>query len=479
MKRIIFASILVVVLIVCIFVPQCQVQADAEAVVEQKPQAEDVRKHLEVMQEFKTKLREREERLKKRNASSIYNTKGPIKQTQATALFSIDQLDKKIRKTFEPENYADLVDDIVAMEKRHFYTHYPFYHAQNGGYRILQDLYKKLYEFFSISGELKNFTFLRFQGSAFDKYHTISEFLKDELKQHGIINDNLSDTRTFLLSVNLSPFGNPSIAGEATWNYFVNAISWVRPDMNMVESILKGFDCSTEFSDEIIELADMIKTKEGSLLQIFIPKNKVNQHVYLSWRQGVPHDAQLLRELFTTTHIPMTVINDTLGNYQENWVAKTAPNETIRALFEQAIDRINSGEVKISDILEQYTRDPQSLQGIEHLQARILLSNDLLLNPDSGVIVYRYTTIPPQTMAEYEQKLNALIKKIIDRWVDDHIINKQDVENKTRAEKLFKLIDQQTGIATNASKTLSKPSLSSPQTEPLQSMRLPTVAQAA
>lgn len=408
----------------------------------EKPGVKEILSHMKVMQELKEKEREKKQRAEEKYAKMLFN-KGKIKRTQATALFSVDRLTKKIKNVFNLESYAKIINDIIGQEKKHFYTHYPFYHAQSGDYRIIQDLYRKLYEFFYMSGELKNFSFLRFQSSLFDKYRNISDFLRHELKEHGIINDNVKDTRTLILSVNLSPFGNPYIMGEATWYYFENALSWVKPNFDMIADILKAFNLSTDYVDDIIKLSEMIKTKEGSLFQIFVPKNKVNDHVYLAWRQGVPNDEQLLRALFKSTKIPASKINEALDKYQYEWSSKVAQDPWIHALFDQAIERINSGTIKISDILDQYTKDPKSLKGIEHLQARILLSNEMLLNPESGVIIYRYTTIPKETLQEYDRQLTDIVQKIINKWIESNILKKEGPENKTRAETLFNLILKQ------------------------------------
>jgi hypothetical protein len=427
--------------------PAATVVKPQEPAPEVKPTPEDIQKHLQVMGELKRIANEKELQNKKNFVNQFYSDK--VDKTQTTALFSIDRIKKLIMETFYPNTKKKLVEAIIKQEKAHFHTHYAFYHAQNGEYRIYQDLYRKLYEFFNVSGELQNFTFLRFPGPAstqYDAYANISDFLKDELKKRGIINDNVNDTRTFVLSVNLSPFGNPQVAGEATCHYFLNAISWVGPDQKMYQDILTSFECTNEYVPDLIKLSQKIKTKEGSLFQIFIPKNLVNQYVYLSWRQGVPHDTLLLHQLFETTKIPASTINTVLGKYQDEWSTNIVNDPKVQALFEQAIDRINKGDAKISDILDHYANNPESLKGIEYLQARILLSNDLMLNPDSGVLIYRYTTIPEKTMAKYEAELTVITNKIIKKWIQDHVVNKTGQDNKTRAEKLFKLIDQQSGI---------------------------------
>jgi hypothetical protein len=68
--------------------------------------------------------------------------------------------------------------------------------------------------------------------------------------------------------------------------------------------------------------------------------------------------------------------------------------------------------VLISPILEQYQHDPNALGNFDELQARILLAQDGLLNPESGILIFKYTTAAKATWQLYQERLKAIVEAI-------------------------------------------------------------------
>ncbi len=60
-----------------------------------------------------------------------------------------------------------------------------------------------------------------------------------------------------------------------------------------------------------------------------------------------------------------------------------------------------------------YCNKPEDLHGINYAQARLLLTDDILLNPASGVKIFRYTDVDHKSMEKYEERLDQIIQKIV------------------------------------------------------------------
>lgn len=53
---------------------------------------------------------------------------------------------------------------------------------------------------------------------------------------------------------------------------------------------------------------------------------------------------------------------------------------------------------------------------LKALASALLFSQAVLLNPRSGVQIFRHTTITTTRLNEYHEKFNALVKKIFRNW---------------------------------------------------------------
>ncbi len=94
-----------------------------------------------------------------------------------------------------------------------------------------------------------------------------------------------------LLSTNITSFGNAGFENEATWTYFMEEKSHVELERSYYEAIMDEFGLSYTYIDELMGF-DGVFLKHESLLQIFVPKNIVDDIAYLAWITGIPADGE-------------------------------------------------------------------------------------------------------------------------------------------------------------------------------------------
>ncbi len=286
----------------------------------------------------------------------------------------------------EVKKYQSLIEQALEQELLHDGTHHVFYHAQKCDYRIIQDFTHAFYAFLNPEITLKNFYFLRFWHdfpSTIDANDFINSYEMGTPKEW---NDNKSYLSKRMLSVNFSLFGstkNYGVFGECTFKYFFNNKS-IKPPM-VSELLREIFDCfglDTKYIPELLELNESIKTVEGTLIQIFVPINYVDRIAFAAQRLGTP--------------------------YRNNWLMPD--------LFDHAQQRYPF----LTPILDVYCQKPH-LFGLtlDRLQGRLLFSKDVLLNPLSGVKIFRYTTIEPKALKKYESKLKKLTDRIFKEWLSE------------------------------------------------------------
>ncbi|MBS1988052.1 cell envelope integrity protein TolA [Candidatus Dependentiae bacterium] len=344
------------------------------------------------------------------------------KMTQIEAHFAIPNrrgtLLDKVKEQFQVDDKNELVQDLIKQERAH-QNYYTFYHSCDPRFRLVQDLYKKFYEFFALKANIKNFVFFRWNDPIFDTYSTADEFLKKEIEARGLIDDNISDVKTFIMSVNLSPFGGIGIGGETTWNYFVTGLSHFDPLAKILPGFFEKAGLNKRFIDELREIYEIIATPEGTLYQIFIPKNMADKIAYLSWRHGIPNDPdnpEFIVEMFGSIYGgKMDEIRAYLERVQD---AHMRGEQTFRAQIDLLFKAVNDGRFKVSTFLERFKVLPDQFKEPNMVQARLLFTNDMLLNPDSGILVYRYTTVPEEKMRDYEIRLSKVVDQILVDWLD-------------------------------------------------------------
>jgi hypothetical protein len=88
---------------------------------------------------------------------------------------------------------------------------------------------------------------------------------------------------------------------------------------------------------------------------------------------------------------------------------------TDNPLYKELIDAVENGDFGVDAFLKVYRNNPSELKNVNDTQARLVITNDVLLNPGSGVKFFSYFTTPREEQDSYIKKLNALVKKIIEK----------------------------------------------------------------
>lgn len=333
--------------------------------------------------------------------------------SQTDAHLSFPYLQEKVLETWGDffNEHEDFIDNIIAIERQHSDDYFVFYHAQRKEFLIAQDFIKEIFELLHICEQQNAFTFLRFWGKippALD----VNAFI-DNNNSKGDWSDNDAEFATLLLSVNLSLFGNCTrIAGwECTFDYFLNdrSVMFGGCLVNILTNIFDFFEFDKQYLQPLLSLLPIIKqSKQGLLFQICIPKNLVDQSVYLSWAGGFPYNFPVPGGKFDKDKNRNLRISPILSLYAKGRSGFDKLRKT-SALF---IDTLKKFEISDLDIAEAIMAD--------RFQARILFSQDVMLNPASGVEIFRYTMIDDAVMAEYEASLKKITHEIVAQWLENN-----------------------------------------------------------
>lgn len=306
--------------------------------------------------------------------------------------------------------YLGIFAEALSREAELKDTHYVFYHGVDNVWRTPQDLYTQLYAYYHPEQEVKDFIFLRFAG---ENGPAVNDFLMQQLDEHGLVNDNIKANKSILLSVNLSMFGNIGFSGESTWNYFYKPKSHEEPWKEIFEGIMDTFNLSHDHINELMGLYKIYgKTKEQSLLQVFVPKEKVDDIAYLAWVLGIPAHKPTIDEIEKSIAGKARVGAVTAPAITR--LAQTFKKEHEKnSLFKDMRDSVSKGAYKVSPFLKMYCNNPWSLENLNDVTARLIFTQDVLLNPVSGVKIYRYSTTDRDALAEYHKRLDAIVDKLI------------------------------------------------------------------
>jgi hypothetical protein len=328
--------------------------------------------------------------------------------TQSQAHMSLPEIKKLIAAEYSTKPYEKMIAAILEREQLYKDDYYVFYHGIDNVWRVPQDLYTRLYFYFNgLPTELmKNFIFLRFgdvTGATI-----VQNFLINKLAEGGLINDH--ELGQFLFAVNLALFGNVGIQPECTWQYFVKSRGHLVPDRAVYEKILNKFGLSHKYIDELMALVKLYQTKEQTIIQVFVPKNRVDEIGYLSWIRGNPaHKKTMDMVLRSVENKTFSKTSFALDHYTKLFKKDQANNPVFRNL----VDRVKAGDFSLGYFLHFYRNHPESIEGINNYQARLMLTPAVLLNPLSGVKIFRYSAATPEQLNNYEQKFNEIFKKII------------------------------------------------------------------
>ncbi len=335
---------------------------------------------------------------------------GPM--TQSEAHMSIAAHRDRIRVAYDKEiaKHQVLIKSILNQEKALANEPYNvFYHAFDIEFYVLQDIYKAFYKlFFPLSDKLDSFETLRFPSDPmFNTYKSVQEFIDAEIDKNTFIDDSLNTVRAFVISANIALFGNVGINSECTFEYFVKQKSHAGAPkiQGLIEKMLEQLKAPVSYAKELSELADMLDGN-GAIAQIFIPESAVNKYAYFARSWGNPTgNAFALGYLFN----------------------RDLPKQYRMPVFWDFFDAhpniILNAKPTVKGVITRFKANPESVPNSNRLQVRLLLTNDMLLNPSSGVKIFRYTTVSQDILNAYQAKLQTLVAKIFTEFLSHNANN--------------------------------------------------------
>lgn len=348
------------------------------------------------------------DRVDKQPLSKLQAKTTPDRYTQTEAHFQIPEMRRLIDKTYKASvtPHLNIVFEALTKERRYKDTHYVFYHGQALDFMVLQDLYKQLFCYENPNEKVpKDFTFMRF-GDKFEG--TAKEFVNQELREFGLMDDTTGRLAGILLSTNLSLFGSVGWGGESSWQCFVEPYKEKNPPTWMLENIFKLFDMNQTFISEIEALYPLLHDNpEQNILQVFVPQEKVDEIAYLAWILGVPAQAGFMDWMLANVKAKKVAklreLATTFKNEQNN-----------NQMFNELLKANEKGELSVQSFLKIYRNKPWELKHLNLTSVRLIFTPEILNNPDSGVKFFRYTTMPENRKKEYAEKLNVIVQKMIE-----------------------------------------------------------------
>lgn len=311
--------------------------------------------------------------------------------------------------------YLHIIAAALNREVEFKKTHYVFYHSATHQWRALQDLYKLLYAYYNPLVSIKDFVFMRFVDvSAVDA----QQYLSEHLKEFGGINDNEAMERLHMISANLAIFGSIGSAGECSWNYFVQNKSHSWPKTSNYQEILDAFNLEYHDIDELVsdanKFAEMLvdDTPEQTIYQIFVPIEKVNKVAWLAWILGFPAHPKAI-EIILKSIKGKPLVGAITGPAVKKLMKRFKREGEDNKLYQELLDDVESGAFGLDAFLKIYRNSPWKLNHPSDMQARILITHDIMKDPASGVKYFRYATTSRAVEEKYNKGISNLAKKII------------------------------------------------------------------
>lgn len=267
---------------------------------------------------------------------------------------------------------------MVLEREKKYPDDFVFYHAFSSDLRIVQDLLKFLYEIEN-NTKVENFEFIRsYKANDYKNLLPLDKWLDETTEKYGRVHDY--DMIAYLLSTNVSLFGNITRSNSNTFKYFIKSFSAKPPPLGFIfDEILSKYLSSAEQRAHINSILqsskDLLQTDEGNLLQIFIPRKIVNDVAYLSKARGYIYKEPVLSSVYSQKKARHKCISSVLDYMRNN------PND-------------------IGDPLDNF-------------EARIIPRHEYFANPQSGIKIFRYTTLAPEAEAKYLNIIHKIAEFII------------------------------------------------------------------
>lgn len=365
-------------------------------------------------------IQEKKAGIDNRTLQDIAAQTTPNTYTQTEGYFQIPAMRELVMNTFDDGSYKpiyhmDVISRVIAKEAALNDTHWVFYHAHVNDWILPQEVFKELNNHFKPNNKAGNdFIFLRFTDQELPR---AKEFLEEHVKESGLIDDNGTE-KGMILSANLSLFGNSGFKGECTWYYFMTPVAHEKFNRAILEGMMTKFGVTHKYIDELLELIDDIRTKTQTLVQIFIPKNMVDDIGYLSFMTGIPAHEDTIEwvrknvknkkykaKLKEEKSAMMVALEDLQQKFQKQ--------REKNPLYKDIINSVDQGDYSVDAALRIYCNKPWELPNLNYLQARLVLSSEMLLNPHAGIKLFRHTKIKRHKMEAFKKRVREIVQKII------------------------------------------------------------------
>ncbi len=264
-----------------------------------------------------------------------------------------------------------LLNEAIEKEKEYVAKDYiVFYHGQMREFLLMQDLLVGLSRLIHKT-KINNFVYIRTPDKSFDQFHTIKQFLA----AHNYYNvwDIENPDRNVLLSVNAWLFGNSCEPGWSSLYYFLASYNFYKFDFTAlnkkvfeffkIQNLYEKYKATCTYLDNLLHTQEPQKT--GLLLQICIPKKLVDSITYRSHDAGIPYYKQHDPNAMTPT--------DEITLFKN---LSIVPND------------------------------------LDDAQYRILLDKKLMLNPNSGIKIFRYYNQKTPVMDAYHKGIKDLLTQL-------------------------------------------------------------------
>lgn len=346
--------------------------------------------------------------------------------TQTEAQLSIKSLQPKIKESDNLVLNKQTIINCLDRERLYFKNFDTFYTSIPYTF-LFQEIARMLFERkVGRLGELgkKSFQFIRFnfQDPTYNIHASVKEFLTVEIKANGIVDDNKIDIKTILVSTNLSILGNAGLTGESTWYFFNNPQPWGEVNRQWLETMIKSYDYSIDFVDELIAVNEYLKNEKGELgsvlFQIFVPKKLVNKIGYVSWRIGIPYDETYVRDAFALVGFKKPDINyysyaelkEAAAAFSQKWKQK---DPAALKIGNDLLKKVEDDAFNLALFLDKYMKTPEEVPNLNTHQARLLITNEGLLNPLSGIKIFReYPSVTPEKLKIVKTKLKEIMTRM-------------------------------------------------------------------
>lgn len=309
-----------------------------------------------------------------------------------------DNLKQRVKQLWGHEIalYSEsVIKPLMLNEVKYHDTHYCFYHAQQPIFQLIHDLSRELWEALGNGSVPDDYTFLRFWRNDVGA-QTVNEFIDAHERGNHETRWYNRQMAEKILSVNLALFGNLNHDGECSFHYFLKNFS-VNQNFydqglhdtkqiahHLVKNVLAQLDLQNIYAQPLCDLTDLLQSKTGNLFQILVPKEKVDDWVYVCHGSGHYGYGTPYR------------VND------------LSRDPIVQAAYNPYKKRFT----KISPILDAYRRNPESIEHIDKIQARLVFVPEVL-NPQSGIKIIRFSSIEPQALQEYTKKLKELVAQML------------------------------------------------------------------